>query len=108
MNRRTVATCLLVAMLAVLILPGCAGTRTAHGENASDPLLIRHRIEDIDHEIANTEEYLKGSKAELQINDSQELRNQIRQYEMELYELRARKASLQEQLRELEAEPEPE
>lgn len=108
MIRGTVAASLLVAILTVLILPGCAGTGRTYEGDTSDPMLIRHRLEDVEHKIANTEEYLKGSKAELQINDSQELRSQIRQYEMELYELQARKASLEEQLREIEAASESE
>lgn len=102
MIRGTVAASLLVAILAVSLLPGCAGTRAGGDKDTTDPMVIMHRLEAVEHEIANTEEYLKGSKAELQINDSQELRNQIRQYEMELYELQSRKATLEQQLRELQ------
>jgi phosphotransacetylase len=104
MIRVTVASSLLVAILTISLLSGCAGIGTSSEGDTSDPTVIMHRLETIEHDIANTEEYLKGSKAELQINDSQDLRNQIRQYEMELYELQARKAALEEELQEIQAE----
>jgi septal ring factor EnvC (AmiA/AmiB activator) len=100
--RRYAALTLLCVALGLLCLAGCAGTRTEEFPN--DPTIIRHELEEIANDIANTKEILKGSKAELQIEDSMDLRNQIRSLEMELYELESRKASLEQRLRELQAQ----
>ncbi len=92
----------LLLVLGLLLIAGCAGT--GGGGISSDPRLINNELEEIETDIAIAEEMLKGSRAQLQIEDSTELRSQIRTLEMDLYELRARKAALGERLKELEAE----
>jgi uncharacterized protein YhaN len=101
MRRRSVRTFAVVAVLAAVLLSGCAGTRSQ--TLPDDPRLIRNEIEEIGLDMRNTEEMLKGSRAQLQIEDSQELRNEIRRLEMELYELESQKRALEERLAELEA-----
>jgi hypothetical protein len=88
--------------LALLLQSGCAGTGGSNVPN--DPGLIRKELTEISQDIGNAEEMLKGSRAQLQMDDSQELRSEIRVLEMELYELRAQKAALEERLTELKAE----
>lgn len=99
---RYAAFALLFVALGLLCLTGCAGTRSQEFPN--DPVIIRHQLEDINSDILNAKELLKGSKAELQIEDSQDLRNEIRSLEMELYQLESQKAALEQRLRELAAQ----
>lgn len=100
--KRTTALMLLFAFVAAFSA-GCASTSTGGGEVPDDPRLIHNELEEIRNDISNTEEWIKGSKSELQIEDSQDLRNEIRRLEMELYELRSREKALEERLLELEA-----
>jgi septal ring factor EnvC (AmiA/AmiB activator) len=103
MRRLTTPTALaLLLVLALLLLGGCAGKDQSNIPD--DPRLVYKELYEIDVDIANTEEILKGSKAQQQIDDSAELREEIRRLEMELYELRAQRMALQERLDELEAE----
>ena len=92
---------LLLGILAVVVLAGCAGTQGG-GDVPSDPTLIRKEISQIDEDILNAEEMLKGSKAELQVQDSQTLRNEIRSLEAKIAQLRSQKTALEARLRELE------
>jgi len=87
----------------VLLVAGCAGTQ-ARGEVPDDPEFIRKEIGELDSDINNAEELIKGYKAELNQKENAELRGQIREMEMQLYELRAQKAALEERLMEIEAE----
>lgn len=98
---KTTAVVVLFALFAVLAA-GCAATNSS-GNVPDDPQSIRNELEEIRSDINNTQEWLKGSKAELQIEDSQDLRNEIRKLEMDLYELRARERALNERLQELGA-----
>jgi len=93
---------LLVVALGLPSLLGCAGTRGE--EIPDDPVMIQKELAEIEVDIANAEEMLKGSKAQLQIEDNQDLRNEIRSIEMDLYHLKARKRALEERLDELAAE----
>ena len=103
MRRRTTAVVLpLLAVLGLLLLAGCVGT--GGGSTPDDPKLIRDELEDIRVETANTEELLKGSKAQLQVEDSQVLRDNIRSLEMNLIHLESRERALEERLQELAAE----
>jgi cell division protein FtsB len=47
---------------------------------------------------------LKGSRAQLQVDDSQDLRDEIRRYEAEIGQLKSRRTALEQRLRELEAQ----
>lgn len=96
-----VLSCVLLGAC-VLLLHGCAGT----GQTLAvpdDPVLIRNELAEIDTEITNTEEMLKGARAELQIDDSSIIRDQIREHEMNLIHLESRKRALEERLAELGA-----
>jgi hypothetical protein len=100
------ALLLLLVSACVLLLQGCAGT----GQTLTvpdDPVLIRNEIADITNEITNTEEMLKASRAEIQIDDSSIIREQIREHEMNLIHLQSRKRALQERLAEIEAGKRP-
>lgn len=93
---------LLLALLGLVIAAGCAGTRT---ERMSDnPELVRKEIAEIALGIRNVQELIKGSKAELQIEDSQDLRNELRSLEAELIHLESRKRALEEHLTNLSAQ----
>jgi septal ring factor EnvC (AmiA/AmiB activator) len=92
---------LLLGLLAAVVLVGCAGTQGG-GDVPNDPALIKKEISQIDDDILNAEEMLKGSKAELQVQDSQTLRNEIRSLEARIGQLRSQKKALEARLRELE------
>lgn len=92
----------LLAVVALAVLAGCAGTQGG-GDIPSDPDLIRKEIAEIDMDIQNAEEVLKGSRAELQVEDNQSLRNEIHSLEAEIAQLHSKKKALEERLRELEA-----
>jgi hypothetical protein len=103
MRRRIRAVLMLfLAVLSLAFAAGCAGTMGA--ETSNDPDLIRKEIVDIEMEIGNTEELLKGNKAQLQIESDQNLLNDIRTLEMNLMYLESRKRALEERLAELAAE----
>lgn len=94
---------LVVAVACVLWMQGCAGS----GQGSSvpdDPRMIRNELAEIENEIVNTEEMLKASRAELQIDDSAIIREDIREHEMNLIHLQSRKKALEERLRELGAQ----
>lgn len=94
-----------MAMLVVfgfLLLSGCAGTK-AGGEVSDDPVLIQKQIGELDRDMRNTEEMIKGSKAQLQMEDNQVLRDELRSLEMNLIHLESQKRALEERLAELEA-----
>jgi hypothetical protein len=100
--RRVPANALSVVLVCVcaLLIQGCAGT----GQGLAipdDPQLIRNEIAEIDNEITNTEEMLKAARAELQIDDSTIIREQIRGHETNLIHLESRKRALEERLAEL-------
>jgi hypothetical protein len=96
------ALTLLLASACVLVVQGCAGTGNTL-TIPDDPVLIRNEIADINTEITNTEEMLKASRAELQIDDSSIIRTQIREHETNLIYLRSRKKALEQRLAEIEA-----
>ena len=103
MKRRIVAVlAILLAVLPLVLACRCAGTRSE--EVSSDPVLIQKEITQIDMEIQNTEELIKGTKAEIQVEDSQALREELRSLEMELIYLESRKRALEERLSELAGE----
>lgn len=102
--RRVKATVPLLVLFTAcaLFIQGCAGT----GQGLAlpdDPDLIRNEIAEIENEITNTHEMLKASKAELQIDDSTIIRDQIREHEMNLIHLESRKRALEQRLADLEA-----
>jgi hypothetical protein len=102
--RRVQAAALLLPLIIVCVVPllqGCAGTGRGLAI-PDDPNLIRNEIREIDNEIAQTEEMLKGARAELQIDDSTAIREQIREYEIDLIHLDSRKRALEERLAELD------
>ncbi len=103
--RRVQAAALLLVLVAActLLVEGCAGTGQEWA-TPDNPLLIRNEIDEIDNEITNTKEMLKGSRAELQIDDSTLIRQQIREHEVNLIHLESRKRALEQRLREIEAE----
>lgn len=102
MRRRVGAVLmLLLGVLGLVFATGCAGTMTE--ETTNDPELIHKEIIEIGVEMRNTEELIKGSKAQLQIDDSQDLRGEIRTLEMNLIHLESRKRALEERLAELAA-----
>jgi septal ring factor EnvC (AmiA/AmiB activator) len=102
MDRRVCSICVLVLGLAALSLfLGCAATKTA--DLPGDPKLIRDELSEIQNEIANAEEMLKGSRAQLQVDDSQDLRGEITSLEAKLGQLHSRRTALQQRLKELEA-----
>jgi septal ring factor EnvC (AmiA/AmiB activator) len=91
----------LLGLLGVVVIAGCAGTQGG-GDLPNDPQLIKKEISQIDQDIANTEEMLKGSRAELQIEDSQTLRDEIRSLDAKLAQLHSQKKALEQRLREIE------
>jgi hypothetical protein len=102
MRRVQVTAVSLVLVVAfALLLQGCAGTGRGLAI-PDDPALIRNEIAEIDNDIANTQEMLKGARAELQIDDSTIIRDQIREHEMNLIHLESRKRALEERLADLE------
>jgi len=103
--RRVQAVALFLVLVAAcsLFVQGCAGTGGGTGI-PNDPAMIRNEIAEIDNEIINTHEMLKASRAELQIDDSTIIRDQIREHEMNLIHLESRKRALEERLADLEAE----
>jgi septal ring factor EnvC (AmiA/AmiB activator) len=103
---RMLVPALLLAVFGLAMFAGCAGTRSSDNI-PDDPVLIQKQLVDIKHDIANTEEMIKGSKAQLQMDDSQELRDEIRSLEMNLIHLESQKRALEERLAELEAAAKP-
>ncbi len=102
MRRRVGAVLmLLLGILGLVLAAGCAGTMSE--ETTNDPELIYKELTEIDVDMRNTEELIKGSKAQLQIDDSLELRSEIRTLEMNLIHLDSRKRALEERLAELAA-----
>ena len=102
MYRRIRFLCaLMLALAALSMLIGCAATKTE--DLPGDPKLIRDELSEIENEIANTEEMIKGNRAQLQVDDSQDLRNQTTALEAELGHLRGRRTALEQRLKELEA-----
>jgi hypothetical protein len=69
---------------------------------SDDPVLIERELLEISNDMQNTEEMIKGSRAQLQYEDSQDLRDSIRQLEMRLLGLESQKRALEERLTELE------
>jgi septal ring factor EnvC (AmiA/AmiB activator) len=67
-----------------------------------DSGLIRKELVEIEMDMKNTEEMIKGSKAQLQMEDNQQLRDEIRSLEMNLIHLESQKRALEERLQELE------
>ena len=103
MKRRAVAAfAILLTVLPLALACGCAGTRSE--EVSNDPVLIRKEIAQLEMEISNTGELIKGTKAEIQVEDSQNLREELRALEMELIYLESRKRALEERLAELAAQ----
>lgn len=92
----------LLAVLGLLLVAGCAGTGGA-GELPDDPTLIHKELEEIALDMQNTREMLKGSKAQLQIEDNQMLRDDIHSLEMNLIHLESQQRALEERLAEIEA-----
>jgi outer membrane murein-binding lipoprotein Lpp len=103
-------TCAVLVMLLVvsglLLLVGCA-SQEGGGNIPDDPELVQRQIRDLDSDIANIEEMLKGALAERQIEDSMELRDQIQALEMEMYQLKSRRAALIERYRDLTEQESP-
>ncbi|MFH1501532.1 MAG: hypothetical protein ABIG03_00660 [Candidatus Eisenbacteria bacterium] len=103
MRRRNRALPVVVlAALALALVSGCAGTRS-NGGLPSDPNLIQREIVEISQDMQNTEEMIKGSKAQLQVEDNQALRDDLRTLEMRLIHLESQKRALEERLAEIEA-----
>ncbi len=102
MDKRVLSICaLLLGLAALSLLVGCAATKTK--DMPGDPKLIRDELSEIQNEIANAEEMLKGSRAQLQVDDSQDLRNEITSLEARLGQLKSQRTALQQRLKELEA-----
>ena len=96
----------LLAVFALSLIAGCAGT-TGSREMSDDPNLIEKELLEIDNDMQNTEEMIKGSKAQLQYEDSQVLRDNLRQLEMRLIHLESQKRALEQRLAELAASGTP-
>ena len=102
MDRRIRSICALVLAIAALtVVLGCASTKPQ--DLPGDPKLIRDELSEIQNEIANTEEMIKGDRAQLQVDDSQDLRTEIIGLEAELGHLKARRTALEQRLKELGA-----
>lgn len=97
---------LLLGLFVVVVLAGCAGTQGG-GDVTGDPTLIKKEIRQIDDDILNAEEMLKGSKAELQVQDSNTLRDEIRSLEARISQLRSQKKALETRLLEIEKPARP-
>jgi hypothetical protein len=98
---RAVPLVALVA-LSLALVAGCAGTRST-GELSDDPVLIQKELVEIEQDMLNVEELIKGTKAQLQYEDSQGLRDDLRQLEMDLIHLESQQRALNERLAEIEA-----
>ena len=103
-SRAALAGSVALVLFALALVAGCAGVQGTGRNVPNDPHLIRNELRDLEQDIANAEELIKGYKAELNQKESAELRGEIRELEMQLYEFRAQKAALEERLREIEAE----
>ena len=105
MRQRTCAVLvMLVVGSGVLFFAGCASQEG--GNLPDDPEVMQRQIRDLDTDIANTQEMLKGALAERQVEDSMELREYIQGLEMELYQFESQRAALVERYRDLMAKQE--
>ncbi|MBD3368335.1 MAG: hypothetical protein GF405_09240 [Candidatus Eisenbacteria bacterium] len=97
---RAAASALRLVVLVALCLPlvaGCAATAGgANEEVPSDPKILCDELAEIRNDIANVEELIKGTKAEMNMKEDPNLRSQLRSLEMELYHLRGRERALEE------------
>ena len=99
----TVVAFLLVGV-SVAVIGGCAGSGGSSEEIASDPVMLRREIVEIDNEILNMEEMYKASLTELQMEEDTDLRREVNRMWIELEHLRSQKTALEQRLAELEAE----
>ncbi len=107
MRRRTCAVLvMLVVASSLLLFAGCASQESG-GNIPDNPELMQRQIRDLDTDIANVEEMLKGALAERQIEDGAELRSRIQGLEMERYQLLSQRAALVERYRELTTQESP-
>jgi septal ring factor EnvC (AmiA/AmiB activator) len=98
-----VAIAALLLAFAWLLFAGCAGTRSTNEDIPDDPVLIQKELVEIRQDMRNTEEMIKGTKAQLQIDDNQAIRDEIRSLEMHLIHLESQKRALEERLAEIDA-----
>ena len=98
---RVVPVILLMA-LGLALAAGCAGTRGTR-DLPDNPVLIQKELVEIEQDMGNVGEMIKGTKAQLQFEDGQNLRENLRALEMELIHLESQKRALEERLAEIEA-----
>ncbi len=107
MRQRTCAgLVMLVVASSLLLFAGCA-SQEGGGNIPDDPDVMQRQIRDLDTDIANVEEMLKGALAERQVEDSAELRDYVQGLEMERYQLLSQRAALVERYRELTTQESP-
>lgn len=102
MIRRVVTVAVfLLAAVCIMMMSGCAGTRSSDVPN--DPDLIRRDISDLAQDIRNTEEMYKAGLTELQMEETADLRREVNRLWIELEHLRSQKMALEQRLEEIEA-----
>jgi hypothetical protein len=104
-ERTSRSVAVLLAAVCIAVVVGCAGTTPGGGGDfPNDPELLRKEIVEIDSDILNMEEMYKASLTQMQMEEDAELRREVNEMWMDLEELRARKAALEERLAEIEAQ----
>lgn len=103
-ERTSRSIAVLLVTVCIAVVAGCAGTTPGGGDFSNDPELLRKEIVEIDNDILNMEEMYKASLTQMQMEEDAELRREVNEMWMDLEELRARKAALEERLAEIEAQ----
>lgn len=103
---KAVARSLRLVLIVAVCLPYLAGCAGAGGggrgsEIPNDPKLICDELREIRNDIANVEELVKGTKAQLNLKEDPNLRSELRSLEMELYHLQSQERALEERRTEL-------
>ncbi len=102
-QKRSVVALVLVSLVGLVLLAGCAAKTGGDGEFPDDPKLLQNELERVTMDLENVEEMLVANKVEQQMEDGDAIRQIIRELEMDLYNLRGQKAAIEERLAELKA-----
>ncbi len=102
-QKRSTVALVLVSLMGLWLLAGCAANTTGDDEFPDDPVLLQNELERVTMDLENVEEMLVANKVEQQMEDGDDIRRVIRELEMDLYNLRGQKAAIEQRLAELKA-----